>query len=122
MLAHAGMLRWSAETTGRAWDPRSITDPSVDPLLPGGRELVALVDATHGSDPGELDRARRGVQDVLGDAALVDAAGVIGNFNQMNRLADATGIPVSARWLERTADLRAATGIERFHAHAPPIT
>jgi hypothetical protein len=115
------MLSWSAETTGKTWDPRSITDPSIDPLLPGGRQLAAFVDATHGSDGEALDRSRRDLRDVLGDAATVDAAGVIGNFNQMNRLADAAGIPVSARWLDRTAELRTATGIERFHAHAPPI-
>ena len=121
MLAHAGMLSWSAEATGRLWDPRSVTDPLVDPLLPGGSELVAFVDATHGEDPELLERAREALRDTLGDAATVDAAGVIGNFNQMNRLADATGVPVSARWLDRTAELRAATGIERFHAHAPPI-
>jgi hypothetical protein len=44
---------------------------------------------------------------------------VIGNFNQMNRLADATGMPVGPGSMRASEDLRAATGIERFYAHTP---
>jgi hypothetical protein len=113
------MLSWSAENQGITWDPRSITDPNVDPLLDGGRELVALVDAAHGSDEFALTSALAALRDTLGDEATVDAAGVIGNFNQMNRLADATGMPVGPGSMRRSEELRAATGIERFHAHTP---
>ena len=113
------MLSWSAETTGRIWDPRSITDPTVDPLLDGGRQLVAFVDAAHGSDGESLVAARAALREVLGDAATVDAAAVIGNFNQMNRLADATGMPVGPGSMRASEELRAATGIERFYAHTP---
>ena len=113
------MLSWSAETLGIAWNPRSITDPTVDPLLTGGRELVAFVDAAHGGDEEALATAREAVREVLDDEATVDAAGVIGNFNQMNRLADATGIPVGPGSMRRSEPLREATGIARFHAHTP---
>jgi hypothetical protein len=44
---------------------------------------------------------------------------VIGNFNQMNRLADATGMPVGPGSMRGSEELRAATGIARFHAHTP---
>ncbi len=104
---------------GIEWDPRSITDPAVDPLLAGGRELVAFVDAALGDDEELLATARSALVSVLGGEATVEAAGVIGNFNQMNRLADATGMPVGRGRMETTAALREACGIERFHAHTP---
>lgn len=113
------MLSWSAQNSGITWDPRSITDATVDPLLNGGRELVDFVDAAHGSDDEVMASARRELRDALGEAAMVDAAGVIGNFNQMNRLADATGMPVGPGSMRHSEELRAATGIERFHAHTP---
>ena len=113
------MLSWSAENRGIDWDPASITDPTVDPLLAGGRELIALVDAAHGDDEEALVAAREALRKRLGDDATVDAAAVIGNFNQMNRLADATGMPVGPGTMRHTEELRAATGIARFHAHTP---
>ena len=64
-----------------------------------------------------LTSALAALRDTLGDEATVDAAAVIGNFNQMNRLADATGMPVGPGSMRRSEELRAATGIERFHAH-----
>ena len=113
------MLSWSAQTMGIEWNPRSVTDPTVDPLLEGGSELVAFVDAAHGSDEAEIAAAGTALREALGDAATVDAAGVIGNFNQMNRLADATGMPVGPGSMRRSEPLREATGIARFHAHTP---
>ena len=113
------MLSWSAENMGISWDPRSITDATVDPLLEGGSQLIAFVDAAHGSDDEVLASARRELRAALGDAATVDAAGVLGNFNQMNRLADATGMPVGPGSMRHSEELRAATGIERFYAHTP---
>ena len=104
---------------GIEWNPRSVTDPTVDPLLEGGSELVAFVDAAHGSDEAEIAAAGTALGEALGDAATVDAAGVIGNFNQMNRLADATGMPVGPGSMRRSEPLREATGIARFHAHTP---
>ena len=104
---------------GIEWNPRSVTDPTVDPLLEGGSELVAFVDAAHGSDEAEIATAGTALREALGDAATVDAAGVIGNFNQMNRLADATGMPVGPGSMRRSEPLREATGIARFHAHTP---
>ena len=105
------MLSLSVQTTGRRWEPRSLTDTDVDPLLEGGREITGFVDAVHG---GDIAAARDAVAAALGEAAVVDAAAVIGNFNMMNRLADATGVPVSAERMAATTGLRAAAGI------APP--
>ena len=106
------MLSLSVQATERRWEPRSLSDTSVDPLLEGGAELIAFVDAVHDGDAGQIAAAREGVVAALGEGGALDAAAVIGNFNMMNRLADATGVPVSEERMAATAELRAAAGIE----------
>lgn len=106
------MLRASAEATDTPLDPRFVTDPAVDPLVPGGGVLVDFVDATLAGDP--ADATRRAVIDVLGEGGLVDAAGVIANFEMMNRIADGTGMPVGGGRLAQTEEFRALTGVDRF--------
>lgn len=108
------MLRASVEATGRLVDLRGVTDRRVDPLLEGGTALLDLVDATVAGDEAARLVAAATVAASLGDDALRDAAGVIGTFSMMNRIADATGMPVGRGALERTADVRALTGIDRF--------
>jgi hypothetical protein len=49
---------------------------------------------------------------------LVDAAGVVGLFNAIDRVADATGIPLEPEKAEASADFRAALGLDRFSAAA----
>lgn len=41
----------------------------------------------------------------MGAEALVDAAGTIGNFEMMNRIADATGMPVGVGSRQANADI-----------------
>jgi hypothetical protein len=50
----------------------------------------------------------------LGGPALADAAGVIGTFEMMNRIAEGTGMPVGRDALASTEDLREALGLDRF--------
>ena len=64
--------------------------------VPFGKELVALAEAAVGRDPDLLFRARKDLLQVAGSEVLVDAAGVIGNFQRMVRIADGTGIPVDS--------------------------
>lgn len=110
MLAHTGMLRWSAQTTETPVDLQAVTNPDVDPLLPAGRELVAFVDGVLTSGRGDPKRlARRS-----GWEATVMASAVIGNFQMMNRVADATGMPVGKGVRARNADLIEALELDRF--------
>jgi hypothetical protein len=109
------MLRASTEVTSTPLDPRSITDRSVDPLLPSGLVLLDFVDATLGGAEPERRAARTAVLEELGPTGLVDAAGVIANFEMMNRIADATGMPVGKGTLKRTADWRELIGIDGFN-------
>jgi len=50
----------------------------------------------------------------LGAAALVDAAAVAALFNGIDRVADATGIPLEDEKAVSTAEIRAAIGIDEF--------
>jgi len=50
----------------------------------------------------------------LGDAALVDAAAVVGNFERMVRIADGSGIPLDEPMAMITADLREELRIDDY--------
>lgn len=67
-----------------------------------------------GEDEARLERARASVLKSIGAAALVDAAGVAGNFNAIDRIADATGTPLDQQTLQETEDLREQLQINRF--------
>jgi hypothetical protein len=70
--------------------------------------------AVLGGDEERLARARIRLAEALGTDALVDAAAVVANFNAIDRIADATGIPIDAERIELTADLRAELDINVF--------
>lgn len=106
------MLSWSiAETQGRV-DLRAITQPSVDPLLPGGRELLGYVDAIMLGD--DIAAARAQVIAALGESAAVDAAAVTGNFEMMNRIADGVGMPVGGGTRRRMKQIISDLELDRF--------
>ena len=106
------MLRWSAQETGRAAELGAVVDPGADPLLPGGRALIALGRAVKVQQP---DRAPlEAVAAALGLAAAVDAAAVAANFQIMNRVVDATGLPVGPRRIEANAAIVDVLGLHRF--------
>ena len=67
-----------------------------------------------GEDEEALSGARRDILDTLGPEALVDACGVAATFNAIDRVADATGIPIDEARLEPTADFRESLGINAF--------
>ena len=50
----------------------------------------------------------------LGDDALVDTAAIIATFNAIDRVADATGIPLEEDKAAMTVDMRAQLGIDNF--------
>ena len=109
------MLRASAQITTVPLDPRGITDRSVDPLIPKGGILLDFVDAVLSGEEPARQTSRAAVLDELGPTGLVDASGVIANFEMMNRIADATGIPVGQGTLKRTVEWRELVGIDQFN-------
>ena len=72
----------------------------------GVRELLlgfvhALVRRTD-----DLDDARARLRAAIGDSATGAVAGAVGNFEMMNRLLDATGVPTPGSLDDITAELR----------------
>ena len=81
------------------------------------RELLAFTDAVMGSDEPAIAKRRDLLRQVLGDAGVVDAAAVIAMFNVVDRVADATGIPIDEG---PTRDMRYQVGAELDMAHLTP--
>jgi hypothetical protein len=52
--------------------------------------------------------------DELGENAMVDAAGVIANFQRMVRIADGTGIPLDTPVAMMTSSIREDLGINEY--------
>jgi hypothetical protein len=108
------MLSWSSEETNTPFELLAVTDRSVDPLVPGGKTLLAFVDAVVNRVTPEIAEAGAALTNELGRDALVNAASVIGNFEMMNRVADGTGMPVGQGTRRRRADLIERLGLTRM--------
>ena len=109
------MLRESARATDSTIDLKAITgDDAGDGGIPHGSVLTAFAEAVLSNNEARLTDARRLVRDELGDAALVDSAAVVANYCALDRVADATGIPLEATKEANTVELRAALGIDEF--------
>ena len=68
-------------------------------------------------DEATLTHARHAVIEVMSPEAMVDAAGVVSNFERMVRIADATGIPLDARMAALSQEVRDELHLERFMAY-----
>lgn len=109
------LLRASGVTHNKDYDLNAVTGASEgDAGVSHGRLLVEFAEAVLGEDEQALARARAELMTALGPAGLVDAAGVVGLFNAIDRVADATGIALEADKAEASADFRAALGLDRF--------
>ena len=110
------MLRASAEHAGSELDYRAIVDGAAagDTGVPHGDLLIEFAEAVIDTDEDRLDAARSAVADALGSEALVDSAGVVGLFNAIDRIADATGAPLEDWKAAETAEIRDALGIDAF--------
>ncbi len=67
-----------------------------------------------GEDDSALTRARHALAMALGAPGLVDAAGIVGLFNAIDRVADATGIPLEPEKAAASADFRVALNLDQF--------
>jgi hypothetical protein len=108
-------LRENLEQNENEYDLGVITGTSDgDVGIEHGALLMDYADAALGDDIQRLNIAREIVIATLGEEACGDAAGVISTFNAIDRVADATGIPVEEWKLESSEDFRASLGIEKF--------
>ena len=113
-MSHVYALRAGAQAFEYPVDIRAIADPSIDIGVPGGGALMALVDAVMGVSDESPDAARQRIVDELDEPSLFDAATVYGNFEMMNRVAEATGIPIPQQAIDRERETVEALGLDRF--------
>ncbi len=78
--------------------------------------LLELAEAGIGRDAARIGAAQSAVRQALSEAALIDAAAVIGGFDAITRVADATGTPLEPEKAARSVDMRATLGIDAFDA------
>jgi hypothetical protein len=108
------LLRASGQHDNREYALHGVMDGATATGVTGGAALLALVDAALGHDAAALVQAQAAVRASLGEAALLDAAAVIGGFDGITRIADAIGIPLEPAKQEQTADFFDALKIGRF--------
>ena len=92
--------------------------------VPNAAALVRFAEAAVGGADAELASARERVARELGAEALVDAAAVVGNFQRMVRIADATGIPLDAPVAALTTELRDELSLNAYGSaqNTPPTS
>jgi hypothetical protein len=109
------LLRASGRTYDKTYDLAAVTGAAAGGGgVPHGDLLVAFAEAVLGEDDSALASARNALIAVLGPPGLVDAAGVVGLFNAIDRVANATGIPLEPEKAAASADFRAALDLDRF--------
>lgn len=110
------MLRASIQYQGKTGDLRAVTEGSKggDSGVHHGDALIAFAEAALGDDGAALATARDALRATAGSAALVDAAGVIGNFQRMVRIADGAGIDLDAPVAMLSSDFRDEIGLDDF--------
>ena len=113
------MLRASGQMAGQAVDLTAVTEAAAgDAGVEHGGRLLAFTDAAMGEDDARLDRERRALWAVLSPEAFVDACALVAAFNVVDRIADATGIPLDPMLHAASGEVRAELGLSRFGSAA----
>ena len=111
------MLRESSRTHEESVDFAALMDGGVESGVPHGAELVRFAEAVVAGSAADCEAARQALAEAMGSEALVDAAGVVSNFERMVRIADATGISIGPMAEEDLVLVR-ELGVERFNTRA----
>jgi len=109
------LLGASSQIAGQQVELERITDKTTgDAGVAHGAALIEFADAVLGDDDQRLAGSRAALLKLVGADALVDTAAVIAAFSTVDRVADATGIPLDPEMKDSTASMRAALGIDDF--------
>jgi hypothetical protein len=109
----------SSQTTGDDVDLGTVNGGvEGDGGVAHGARLVAFTEAVMGGDEAALARERTALRALLTPEAFVDAAAVIGAFNVVDRIANATGIPLDAGLVAMSGEVRAELDLGRFGSSA----
>lgn len=83
-----------------------------------GERLSAFTEAAMGDDPAALEQARAALREVLTPEEYVDTCAVIAAFNVVDRIADATGIPLDESLAGMSEEVRGELDLARFASSA----
>ncbi len=109
----------SSQTTGDDVDLGTVNGGvETDGGVEHGARLVAFTEAVMGDDETRLAEERAALRALLTPAAFVDAAAVIGAFNVVDRIANATGIPLDAGMAAMSGEVREELELPRFLSSA----
>ena len=113
------LLRASGAMTGTAVELQAVNGGTdTDGGVAHGAELLAFTEAVMRGDDAALARERRRLRAALDAESFVDVAAVVGSFNVVDRIADATGIPLDDALGVATEDVRRELGLARFASAA----
>ena len=111
------MLRVSSQMTGTEVDVTAVTGSvSTGSGVEHGDVLLAFTEALMRGEPASAERAA--LRAVLSPESFVDAAAVVGAFNVVDRIADATGIPLDPVMSVMSKEIRDQLGLARFASAA----
>lgn len=88
--------------------------------MPQAGLLLRFADVFQSRDAVALSRERAQLAESTGAEAVVDAAGVVGIFSAVVRIADATGIPLEDFKAEASVEIRADLGIDAYRPSLSP--
>ncbi len=83
-----------------------------------GARLVAFTEAVMKGDEKAMSRERAALRALLSPESFVDVAATIGAFNVVDRIADATGIPLDPMLEGMSVDVRRELNLARFASSA----
>ncbi len=93
-------------------------EAAVDGGIEHGAALITFTDAVMCGDQESAARERRRLLSLLGPQGFVDVASTIAAFNVVDRVANATGIPLDPMLAAMSEDLRAELGLDHFASAA----
>ena len=83
-----------------------------------GARILAFTEAVMGRDERVLAEQRTALSEALPPVAFVDVCAVIGAFNVVDRIADATGIPLDEPLMMMSGAVRGELDLARFASAA----
>jgi hypothetical protein len=108
-----GLLRASSEQAGASVDLQAVMGRAGAEGIEHGEALLRFAEAVTRGDA-EIDAARGDLRAALGEAAFVEACGIVGIFNGLVRTADLSGIPLDDGTLHGSTDYREQLGLNAF--------
>lgn len=104
----------SGKHSGEEFDLSVMMTGIGDGGVPHGELLMAFAEAVVTHQEEAIVTTRSALVDAIGEDGLIDAAGVVGLFNAIDRVADATGTELEHDKAEATDAMRRSIGITGF--------